>query len=260
MLERGAALAPGRRGCRSQNPRSRDLPRPHRGRSHLLVLHRRPRVARKHRTASRTLRPPSVGAPVMTSVERAFPALLHEFFHRRLIAQRGASTHTIASYRDTFTLFLGYATQRTGRTPSALTLSDLDAPVMGRTASSPVRTAVTRASPVGARNGTRTDGRTGGSDTPTPRGGTPDGTPHGERSVRRRTHAGDERGERRRKAPQEAGGAPREPRAAPGTPVSGCIPTGYGGIRAFWQGRRHKVLWCQRVGRCRTYPDRGPSY
>ena len=66
----------------------------------------------------------------MTSVERAFPALLQEFFHRRLIAQRGASTHTIASYRDTFTLFLGYAAERTGRTPSALALSDLDAPVV----------------------------------------------------------------------------------------------------------------------------------
>ena len=66
----------------------------------------------------------------MTSVERAFPALLQEFFHRRLVAQRGASAHTIASYRDTFTLFLGYAAERTGRTPSALTLSDLDAPVV----------------------------------------------------------------------------------------------------------------------------------
>ena len=66
----------------------------------------------------------------MTSAERAFPALLQEFFHRRLIAQRGASTHTIASYRDTFTLFLGYAAQRTGSTPSALTLSDLDAPMV----------------------------------------------------------------------------------------------------------------------------------
>ena len=66
----------------------------------------------------------------MTSVERAFPALLQDFFHRRLVAQRGASTHTIASYRDTFTLFLGYAAQRTGRTPSALTLSDLDAPMV----------------------------------------------------------------------------------------------------------------------------------
>ena len=66
----------------------------------------------------------------MTSVERAFPALLQDFFHRRLVAQRGVSTHTIASYRDTFALFLGYAAERTGRTPSALTLSDLDAPMV----------------------------------------------------------------------------------------------------------------------------------
>ena len=66
----------------------------------------------------------------MTSVERAFPALLQDFFHRRLVAQRGVSTHTIASYRDTFTLFLGYAAERTGRTPSALTVSDLDAPMV----------------------------------------------------------------------------------------------------------------------------------
>ncbi len=63
----------------------------------------------------------------MTCVERAFPKLLQEFFHRRLIAQRGASAHTIASYRDTFALLLGYAAERTGRTPSALTLADLDA-------------------------------------------------------------------------------------------------------------------------------------
>ena len=66
----------------------------------------------------------------MTAVERAFPALLQDFFHRRLVAQRGASAHTIASYRDTFTLFLGYAAERTGRTPSALTLEDLDAPMV----------------------------------------------------------------------------------------------------------------------------------
>ncbi|MBV9364281.1 MAG: tyrosine-type recombinase/integrase [Solirubrobacterales bacterium] len=40
------------------------------------------------------------------------------------------SAHTIASYRDTFQLLLGYAQQRTGRTPSALTLEDLDAPLV----------------------------------------------------------------------------------------------------------------------------------
>ena len=66
----------------------------------------------------------------MTSREVSFPALLQNFFHRRLVAERGASTHTIASYRDTFELLLQFLDQRTGTTPSALTLNDLDAPVI----------------------------------------------------------------------------------------------------------------------------------
>ena len=60
----------------------------------------------------------------------AFPTLLQEFFHRRLVAERGVSAHTIASYRDTFELLLRYLEQRTGKTPSALTLEDLDAPLI----------------------------------------------------------------------------------------------------------------------------------
>ncbi len=60
----------------------------------------------------------------------SFPALLQDFFQRRLISERGASAHTIASYRDTFALLLHYVEQRTGRTPSALTLDDLDAPTI----------------------------------------------------------------------------------------------------------------------------------
>ena len=66
----------------------------------------------------------------MTSREISFPALLQNFFHRRLAAERGASAHTIASYRDTFELLLQFLEQRTGTTPSALTLNDLDAPVI----------------------------------------------------------------------------------------------------------------------------------
>jgi site-specific recombinase XerD len=66
------------------------------------------------------VRPPKIG----------FPALLQDFFHQRLIAQRGASAQTIASYRDAFELFLRYAERRTGRPPSALTLEDLDAPMV----------------------------------------------------------------------------------------------------------------------------------
>jgi len=59
-----------------------------------------------------------------------FPALLQDFFQRRLVAERGVSAHTIASYRDSFELLLRYAEQRTGRTASALTLQDLDAPMI----------------------------------------------------------------------------------------------------------------------------------
>jgi integrase/recombinase XerD len=66
----------------------------------------------------------------MTPSSITFPALLQDFFQRRLVTERGASAHTIASYRDTFELLLRYAEQRTGRTPSALALQDLDAPVV----------------------------------------------------------------------------------------------------------------------------------
>ena len=41
-----------------------------------------------------------------------FPTLLESFFTRRLIAQRKASPHTIASYRDTFRLLLQFAEKR----------------------------------------------------------------------------------------------------------------------------------------------------
>lgn len=66
----------------------------------------------------------------MTPATIGFPALLQDFFQRRLVAERGASAHTIASYRDTFELLLRYVEQRTGRTPSVLTLDDLDAPTV----------------------------------------------------------------------------------------------------------------------------------
>ncbi len=58
----------------------------------------------------------------------SFPALLQDFFLQRLVAQRGASSQTIASYRDAFELLLRFAERRTRRPPSALTLRDLDAP------------------------------------------------------------------------------------------------------------------------------------
>ncbi|WP_433258226.1 tyrosine-type recombinase/integrase (plasmid) [Streptosporangium sp. CA-135522] len=56
---------------------------------------------------------------------------LQAFFTDRLIRQRHASDHTIASYRDTFKLLLAFAEPRTGRAPSNLRITDLDAPVIG---------------------------------------------------------------------------------------------------------------------------------
>jgi len=53
--------------------------------------------------------------------------LLEAYFHERLLKQRRASPHTIASYRDTFRLLLVFAKQRLGKEPSDLLLSDLDA-------------------------------------------------------------------------------------------------------------------------------------
>ena len=44
--------------------------------------------------------------------------------------QRQASTHTIASYRDTFRLLLQFAQQRLRKAPSTLALEDIDAPLV----------------------------------------------------------------------------------------------------------------------------------
>ncbi len=57
----------------------------------------------------------------------SFPALLQRFFTERLITQQGASSHTVAGYRDTFRLLLKFAKYRLGRAPSALRLEELDA-------------------------------------------------------------------------------------------------------------------------------------
>jgi integrase/recombinase XerD len=60
-----------------------------------------------------------------------FPRLLQSFFSQRLMAQRKASPHTIASYRDTFRLLLQFAQKRLHKVPSELRLEDLDASFIG---------------------------------------------------------------------------------------------------------------------------------
>lgn len=59
------------------------------------------------------------------------PALLQSFFTERLLTQRQVSTHTIASYRDTFRLLLRFAQRERHQRPSELNLSDLDADLIG---------------------------------------------------------------------------------------------------------------------------------
>lgn len=59
------------------------------------------------------------------------PGLLEAFFTDRLMRQRQASPHTIASYRDTFRMLLEFVQLRLKKAPSALSLEDLDAPCIG---------------------------------------------------------------------------------------------------------------------------------
>ena len=56
---------------------------------------------------------------------------LEAFFADRLLTQRNASPRTVAAYRDTFKLLLGFAQQQTGKQPCRLDLADLDAPLIG---------------------------------------------------------------------------------------------------------------------------------
>jgi integrase/recombinase XerD len=56
---------------------------------------------------------------------------LEAFFTERLVTQRRASPHTVASYRDCLKLLLVYVQETTGVVPAKLDFSDLDAKVIG---------------------------------------------------------------------------------------------------------------------------------
>lgn len=55
-----------------------------------------------------------------------FAPLLQAFFVERLIQQRAVSPQTIASYRDTFLLFLEFVQQTLGKLPTDVALADID--------------------------------------------------------------------------------------------------------------------------------------
>src|SRR5215207_4297958 len=56
---------------------------------------------------------------------------LEAFVTDRLLCQQRVSPNTIASYRDTFRLLLGFAQQQIGRAPARLELAQLDATMIG---------------------------------------------------------------------------------------------------------------------------------
>src|SRR5712691_10879885 len=57
--------------------------------------------------------------------------LLEGFFTERLLHQRQASPHTVAAYRDTFRLLLGFVHRQRRKAPAQLDLHDLDAELIG---------------------------------------------------------------------------------------------------------------------------------
>lgn len=57
----------------------------------------------------------------------SFALLLHAFFHEWMGKQRNLSRHTVCSYRDTWKLFLRFASERKRRQIAQLSLADLQA-------------------------------------------------------------------------------------------------------------------------------------
>jgi site-specific recombinase XerD len=56
----------------------------------------------------------------------SFASLVQQFFTEYLVKQRAVSPRTIASYRDAMMLFLDFAHERLGKSPTALSLPDFD--------------------------------------------------------------------------------------------------------------------------------------
>ena len=72
------------------------------------------------------------GGAVMTRLHQppGFAVLIRDFFCERLLNQQSVSPHTVAAYRDTFRLLLAFLQKRRRRSPTALTLDDIDGPTV----------------------------------------------------------------------------------------------------------------------------------
>src|SRR5262249_48792596 len=97
-----------------------DLSRPRCPGLDVLVLVRDPRAPGPGGRAPRS-------GPEVAPMSTLAPTL-QAFFTQRLVGQRRASPHTVAAYRDTFRLLLGFGSAKLGRSPAQLGLEDLDAP------------------------------------------------------------------------------------------------------------------------------------
>ncbi|MDD3935259.1 tyrosine-type recombinase/integrase [Rhodoferax sp.] len=60
-----------------------------------------------------------------TAPPPSFPALVQQFFTEYLVTQRAVSPRTVACYRDAMSLFLGFASNKLGKAPTALQLADM---------------------------------------------------------------------------------------------------------------------------------------
>ena len=93
---------------------------------HLLVPLHNPRAPGIDQRSARE----EMRGSLMTALT-PLSALLQAFFIDRLMNQRRASPHTIASYRDTFRLLFRFAQKQLKKPPSELALDDLSAPFIG---------------------------------------------------------------------------------------------------------------------------------
>lgn len=66
-----------------------------------------------------------------TDTSNNLSRFIEAFFTDRLMLQRKASPHTIASYRDTFCLLLSFTQKKLKKAPSQLKIKDLDVPFIG---------------------------------------------------------------------------------------------------------------------------------
>ena len=66
-----------------------------------------------------------INGPRSVESTPSFPALVQEYFTHYIVDQRALSPRTVAAYRDTFILFLGFAQERLGKLPTALKLADI---------------------------------------------------------------------------------------------------------------------------------------